>query len=169
MANDLVLEKKRELILSSEEIQQFLTMEIGGHLLGLSINLVKDVLDFQNITKIPLASKEVLGSLNLRGRIVTAIDLKVILNIEDEAEKNVLKKEKHMGVVVEHKNELYSLAVESVGEVLSISCSDFINNPANLSKNWRDFSLGIYPLKERLLIIIDINKVLKVISGNNAG
>ncbi|KKB96124.1 Chemotaxis protein CheW [Candidatus Arcanobacter lacustris] len=169
MVNDLVLQNKNSLLGTDDEKKQFLTMELGGHLLGLSIYTVRDVLASQQITKIPLAPKEVLGSLNLRGRVVTAIDLKVVLNIEEEDKKDTVVKKKNMGVVVEHGNELYSFIVESVGEVLSLSASDFVTSPTNLSKNWRDLSLGICPLKGRLLIIIDITKVLKTISGANAG
>jgi purine-binding chemotaxis protein CheW len=72
-----------------------------------------------------------------------------------------------MSVVVEHHNELYSFIVDSVGEVLSLSLSDFSHNPENLSKNWQDLSLGIYQLKDNLLVILDINKLLQNISGDS--
>jgi purine-binding chemotaxis protein CheW len=151
------------IINSVEEKKEFLTMNIAGQLFGMLVNSVSDVLTPQKIIQIPLAPKEVIGSFNLRGRIVTAIDLRVILGI-----KTAFNLKECMGVVVEYNNDLYSFIVESVGEVLSLSLSEFTHNPENLSKNWQDLSLGIYPLKDDLLVILNINKVLQNISEDNA-
>jgi purine-binding chemotaxis protein CheW len=152
--NNLVVANKTKLR-AADSIKDFVTMRVAGQLFGIPVMLVQDVLRPQKITPIPLAPKEVAGSLNLRGRIVTAIDVRKRLGLEARAEK-----EKYMLVAVEHKNDIYSLVVDSVGEVLSLSIKDFQANPTNLNPNWQQVSLGIYRLKEELLIVLDAENLL---------
>jgi purine-binding chemotaxis protein CheW len=143
-------------VINKDSKKQFLTMNVAGQLIGIAINTIREVLSSQIITRVPLSPKEVMGSLNLRGRIVTAIDLRVILNLTKD-----LNNTNNTSVVVDHENELYSFVVDSIGEVLEISTSEFVSNPTNLNKNWQDLSLGICPLKDKLLVILDIKKVLE--------
>ena len=116
---------------------------------------VQDVLGPQQITPIPLSVSEVAGSLNLRGRIVTAIDLRVRMGLPARDEDD-----KGMSVVVEHSNELYSLMVDSVGEVLKKSDKDFERNPPTLDALWRSYSEGIFRLEKGLLIVLDVENLL---------
>ena len=93
--------------------------------------------------------------LNLRGRIVTAIDLRNRLGLEPlEGDKQ------SMSVVVEHKEEPYSLQIDSVGEVLSLDDQLFERNPVTLDPRWREVSRGIYRLEGELLPILDVDKLL---------
>lgn len=133
----------------------FVTIRVAGQLLGLPVLAVHDVLNAQMITPIPVAPSFVAGVLNLRGRIVTAIDLRNRLGFPDRAED-----EKSMSVVVEHKGEPYSLLIDSVGEVLSLENEQFEKNPVTLDPRWRDISVGIYRLDDELLAVIDVKKLL---------
>ena len=95
------------------------------------------------------------GSLNLRGRIVTAIGPRTRLGLTLHAdEKN------EMSIVVEHHGELYSLMIDAVGEVLKMSASKFERNPATLDPIWRGFSEGVYRLTEGLLVVLDVDTLL---------
>ncbi len=134
---------------------EYVTMTIGGQWFGIPVLSVQDVLGPQQIAMIPLAPSEVAGSLNLRGRIVTAIDPRVRLGLPDREEGATV-----MSVVVEHIGELYSLLIDQVGEVLKLPTSRFEQNPASLDQRWRDLSSGIYRLDDRLLIVIDIDRLL---------
>jgi purine-binding chemotaxis protein CheW len=134
----------------------FVSMTIAGQLFGIPVLKVQDVLGPQRITRIPLAPPEVAGSLNLRGRIVTAIDLRLRLGLEPRA-----KGENSMSVVVEHHGELYSLIVDSVGEVLSLDADAYERNPPTLDPRWRDFSDGIYRLDGSLLVVLDVAQLLQ--------
>lgn len=134
---------------------EYVTMTIGGQWFGIPVLSVQDVLGPQNIARIPLAPPEVAGSLNLRGRIVTAIDPRVRLGLPDREEGATV-----MSVVVEHDGELYSLLIDQVGEVLKLPFDRFEQNPASLDQRWRDISTGIYRLDDRLLIVIDIERLL---------
>ena len=143
----------------SKDIQsdqlEYVTMTIGGQWFGIPVFSVRDVLGPQKIAMIPLAPPEVAGSLNLRGRIVTAIDPRVRLGLPDREEG-----EQAMSVVVEYVGELYSLLIDQVGEVLKLPSNRFEHNPASLDARWRDISSGIYRLDDRLLIVIDIDRLL---------
>jgi purine-binding chemotaxis protein CheW len=68
--------------------------------------------------------------------------------------------EKAMSVVVDQGGELYSLMVDSVGEVLSLPSAKFERNPPTLDSKWREFSLGIYRLEENLLVVLDVGRLL---------
>lgn len=134
---------------------EFVTMTIFDQLFGIPVSKVQDVLGPQIINKIPLAPPEVAGSLNLRGRIVTAIDIRKRLGLPPRPAGD-----EGMNVVVEHGTELYSLVIDTVGEVLSLPLSDHERNPSNLDELWRDVTAGIYRLDGKLMVIIDIDRLL---------
>jgi purine-binding chemotaxis protein CheW len=138
--------------------KEFLTAMVAGQLFGIPVLQVQDVLGAQKVTRVPLAPKEVAGVLNLRGRIVTAINVRQRLGMPPGPADM-----KTMYTVVEHKGELYSLIVDSVGEVLSLPEKDFENTPATLESSWRALSLGIYRLKDQLLVILDVPAMLEAL------
>jgi purine-binding chemotaxis protein CheW len=146
-----------EKTMSSTKMSDFLTLWLGNQIFGIPILQVQDVLGDQNITTIPLAPNAIAGSLNLRGRIVTAIDVRVCLGM-DSLEKNGAKV---MSVVVEHDGELYSLMIDKVGDVLSLSDNTFEKTPSTLNAQWKDVSQGIYRLDGSLLVVLDVPKLLE--------
>jgi purine-binding chemotaxis protein CheW len=139
--------------------KEFLTMYIDGQLFGIPVLRVQDVLNEQKVTRVPLAPPEIAGSLNLRGRIVTAINLRRRLALPPPAAGV-----KTMSVVVDHHGDLYSLIVDNVGEVLSLPDDDFEKTPPTLDDVWRELSVGIYRLKDRLLIILDVSGMLDALT-----
>jgi purine-binding chemotaxis protein CheW len=135
----------------------FVTMTIAHQLFGIHVLEVQDVLGPQRIAHVPLAPPEVLGSLNLRGRIVTAVDARTRLGLPPLGEK-----EQGMSVVVEHGGELYSIVVDKVGEVMSLPSADYERNPATLDPRWQEVSNGIYRLKGTLLVVLDVPRFLRL-------
>ncbi|MCG5241484.1 chemotaxis protein CheW [Azospirillum doebereinerae] len=135
--------------------QDFVTMTIADQMFGIPVLQVQDVLGHQRITRIPLAPPEVAGSLNLRGRIVTAIDVRLRLGLTGRP-----KDKPGMSIVVDLRGELYSLMVDSVGEVLSLTTEDFERNPATLDPRWREVSTGIYRLNGQLMVVLDVPRLL---------
>jgi len=135
--------------------REFVTASIGDQKCGIAVLQVQDVLAPQRITPIPLAPPEVSGSLNLRGRIVTAIDLRIRMGLPEREEGAHT-----MSIVVEHQHELYSLIVDDVGEVLKVSEKSFERNPATLDSLWRAYSEGVYRLDEGLLVVLDVSTLL---------
>lgn len=151
--NDLVVRGNMNVVATGS--QDFVTVMLEGQILGIPVLAVHDVLNAQQITQIPLAEDWIAGVLNLRGRIVTAIDLRRRLGLPPrEAGKT------SMSVVVEHNEEPYSLQIDRVGEVLSLEDQLFEKNPVTLDPRWREVSLGIYRLKDQLLPILDVDRLL---------
>jgi len=146
---------------TDNESKDYLTVMIAGQRFGIPVLQVQDVLREQRVTRIPLASKEVAGSLNLRGRIVTAIDVRKRLGLP-EKDDGVPS----MSVVVEHKDELFSLIIDSVGDVLCFTDKYYENNPGTLDPLWRNISTGIFQMEDELLVIMDVSRLLEDIGGS---
>ena len=133
----------------------YVTFVIAGQLFGIPVLKVQDVLAACEVTRIPLAPPEIAGALNLRGRIVTALDVRLRLGLP-----SATGVEERMSIVVEQSGELYSLMVDEVGEVLSLDPAGFQRNPPTLDARFREYSNGIFRLKERLLVVLDVDGLL---------
>jgi purine-binding chemotaxis protein CheW len=153
MASD-VLDRSDTAATDDEECV-FVTLTVADQLCGVPVLGVRDILGEQIITRIPLAPIEIAGSLNLRGRIVTAIDLRQRLRLEPAPAGTP-----RMSVVAEQGGELYALLVDQVSEVMSLKANDFERNPPTLPATWAAFSTGIYRLDGRLLVVLDVGKLL---------
>ena len=143
-----VLERPAESAAGEDE-RVFVTLTVADQLCGVP------VLGEQAITRIPLAPAEIAGSLNLRGRIVTTIDLRRRLGLPDAAAGTP-----RMSVVAEQGSELYALLVDQVSEVLSLPANTFEHNPPTLPPEWAAHSLGIHRLADRLMVVLDVARVL---------
>lgn len=135
----------------------FVTLTVADQICGIPVLGVRDILGEQTITRIPLAAREIAGSLNLRGRIVTAIDLRRRLGLADAAPGSA-----RMSVVAEQGGELYALLVDQVSEVMTLPASAFEPNPPTLPPHWAEFSAGIYRLQDRLLVVLDVARLLSL-------
>lgn len=143
-------------MVSSESIQ-LVTFLLGDQIFGVSALKVQDILRQQRLTRIPLSPPEIAGTLNLRGHIVTAIDLRARLGLNPRPEDA-----KHMCVVVEEEDDHYCLIVDGVGDVHSILIQDIEPNPTSLPSEWAEVSRGIHRLDNRLLIVADTHKLLNL-------
>jgi len=137
-------------------MREFVTINLMGQLLGIPVLDVHDVLNAQKMTHIPLAPPSIAGVLNLRGRIVTAVDMRTHLGFDARTED-----ESFMSVVVEHKGEPYSLLIDSVGEVLALPDKDFERSPVTLDDRLREVSEGVYRLEKELLVVLDVDSLLE--------
>ncbi len=137
------------------EAHTFVTLTLADQLCGVPVLAVRDILAEQTITRIPLAPPEIAGSLNLRGRIVTAIDLRRRLNLPP-APAGLAR----MSVVAEQGGELYALLVDQVSEVLRLPAAACEANPPTLAPDWAAYSAAIYRLQGRLLVVLDVAQLL---------
>jgi purine-binding chemotaxis protein CheW len=137
------------------EADLLLTLTVAGQPCGVPVLAVRDVLGPQAITRIPLAPPEVAGGLNLRGRIVTALDLRRRLGLPAREAGA-----KPMSVVVEQSGELYSLLADAVGEVVPFAAEEAAPNPPTLDPLWREVSLGVHRQDDGLLVVLDVARVL---------
>ncbi|MAK62593.1 MAG: chemotaxis protein CheW [Ponticaulis sp.] len=135
--------------------QEYITLWIGGQLFGASVARIHDVFAPTSITPVPLAPREVAGLLNLRGRIVTAIDARSRLGLEPRDPDASI-----MAIGIEKGNESFGLIIDEVGEVLSLQSEDREDVPNNLDPVWGQIASGVYRLEDRLLVVMDIDKIL---------
>ena len=142
----------------------FVTLTIAGQLCGIPVTAVRDILREQPITRIPLAPPEIAGSLNLRGRIVTAINLRSRLALPPPAPGLP-----PMYVVAEEDGEFYALLVDQVCEVLSPDTACFEANPPTLPLSWSQYCSGIYRLQDKLMLLLDLKRLLAIASSTRSG
>lgn len=147
--------------MSVNEVQEYVTVTIAGQMFGIPVLQVHDVLGSIHLTNIPLAPMEVAGALNLRGRIVTCIDVRKRMGLPPVSDDQT----RRMSVVVEHHGEPYALLIDTVGEVLSLKTDQLEKNPATLDHRWREVSSGIYRMESNLLVILQIERLLDFAGG----
>lgn len=136
----------------------FVTFTVAGQLFGIPVLKVQDILVPDKIAPVPLAPPEVRGSINLRGRIVTVIDVRTRLGLPDrEGEKS-----RGMGVTVENGHDLYTLLVDGVGDVITLSPDLYESNPSTLDQSWMEFADGVYRLQDRLMVVLNTEHMLDV-------
>lgn len=135
---------------------EYVTASIGGQLFGLPIGRVLDVFVPESLTRVPLAAPEIAGLLNLRGRIVTAVDLRRRLELAPRADGETC-----MAIGIEHRGEAYGLLFDQVGEVLRLSAAGADAVPANLDPSWSRLAAGVHRLDERLMVVLDIDRCLE--------
>ncbi len=135
--------------------EQLVTMVVENQMFGVPILQVQDIVESRLITPVPLAPSAIAGVMNLRGRIVTVINLRRCLGI-DKAREN----ERCMGITVEYHGDLYTLLVDSIGDVRDLPRRDFEKPPATLDERLRHLSTGVFRLPDDLLVVLDIERVL---------
>ncbi len=135
------------------------TMFVDGVQFGVPVLKVRDVLDSPQTYAVPLAPPEIEGSINLRGRIVTAIDLRVRLGLPPR-----LADARSKCVIVElgPNSEPYALLVDEVGDVVSVFAKDYEPNPVTLSRAWTAVCRGLYRQTSSLLLMLDADSVLDI-------
>jgi purine-binding chemotaxis protein CheW len=136
-------------------LKEYVTATIGGQLFGLPIQQVQDVFMPERLTRVPLAPPEIAGVLNLRGRIVTLIDMRDRLGLQPRTGEG-----QTMAIGVEAGGESYGLLIDSVGEVLKLDDAGREPNPINLDPRLARVSAGIHRLEGQLLMLVDVDRVL---------
>jgi purine-binding chemotaxis protein CheW len=136
---------------------EYVTATVGGQLFGVPIARVQDVFVPERLARVPLAAPEIAGLLNLRGRIVTAIDLRKRLDLEARVDERP-----RMAVGIEYRGESYGLLIDEIGEVLKLAESSREDNPVNLDARLARVAAGVHRLEGKLLVVLDVDRVLEV-------
>ncbi len=139
------------------ESKQFCTFYLGDLFFGVEVENVQEVFRYQDMTNVPLAPSAVRGLINLRGQIITAIDLRSRLGMEDWAEGKL-----PMNVVVRTDDGVVSLLVDEIADVLEAEEENFERPPDTIDEITRELILGVYKLKDKLLLILDTKKTVHV-------
>lgn len=139
----------------SDQLTEYVTVMLGEQLFGLPISRVQDVFMLERLTRVPLSQPEIAGVLNLRGRIVTAIDMRRRLGLPKREDGK-----KPMAIGIESKGESYGLLIDTVGEVLKLDENNREPNPVNLDARLARVSAGVHRLDGQLLVVLDVDRVL---------
>ena len=131
-----------------------LGFRVAGQLFGIAVASLRDVLIIRQFAPVPLAQPEILGALNLRGRVATVVDLRRRLGLATM--------DHHlpsMSVVVEHEGYLYALLVESVGDVESLPAEGLLPVPPSLPRRLRALADGVAPCGDDLMVLLDVARI----------
>jgi len=134
---------------------QYCTFFLNGHYFGIDVLKVQEVIRYQQMTRVPLSSPVVRGLINLRGQIVTGIDLRRRLDMKDRPQDQL-----PVNVVVQTNDGAVSLLVDEIGDVLEVAEKQFEPPPETLRGKARELVQGAYKLPERLLLILDTDRAV---------
>ncbi len=133
---------------------EIVTVELGKQWIGIPVSGVRDVVKTPTITRVAGAPHWIRGVINLRGRIVTAVDMPEWLGMGDGPYKLGIS------VIVEHNGEHYTLMVDRAGDVIELKDEETLTNPPTLHARWQSISRGVQPYKSGLLVLLDLDALL---------
>ncbi len=143
--------------LATRERIQFCSFRVAKLLVGIDVQLVQEVIRAQEMRTVPLAPTEVKGLINLRGQIVTAIDLRHMLGLPPRAEEDGPS----MNVVVRYDDEAVSLLVDEAGDVVELADADFEPVPPTVAPRLRRLASGAFKLDGSLVLVLDVEATIK--------
>lgn len=139
----------------TQTIGQFSTFFVADLFFGVDVLRVQEVLRFQHMTRVPQAPEVIEGLINLRGQIVTAIDMRRRLRLPSRAGDQT-----PMNMVVRTEDGAVSLLVDEIGDVLDVEAATYERPPENLDPAARKLIRGVYKLKDRLLLVLDAERTV---------
>jgi len=143
--------------LAGTESQSFVTFKVADQLFGVPVTRVQDILTPDAIAPVPGSPADVRGLINLRGRIVTVIDMRTRLSLAPSDGTG-----KGMCVTVESRGDAYTLFVDAVGDVITLSSDLREGNPATLDAVWREVADAVYRTEQGLLVSLHIDRLLAI-------
>jgi purine-binding chemotaxis protein CheW len=141
--------------------QQFCTFYLNRTHFGIPIQQVQEIVPYQTPTRIPLAESDVCGLINLRGQIITVVNLKRRLDLHTEPTEQSVDAAQY-NVVIRANEDVVSLQIDQPDDILELSDDDFEPPPATLQGTLRPFLKGAYKLANGFLLVLDPAKVLEI-------
>jgi purine-binding chemotaxis protein CheW len=142
----------------NQSVTEFITALVDGQLFGLPIEQVLDVFVPAHLTRVPLAPFEIGGVLNLRGRIVTVVDMRARLGLPKNDDGKP-----PMAIGVDLRGESYGLLIDQIGEVLKLADEGREENPVNLDPRMAKLAGGVHRLDGQLMVVLDVDRVLEIV------
>ena len=133
---------------------QYVTARVNGQLLGLPIEIVDEVFLVGSTTPVPLAPPEIAGVLNLRGRVVTTVDTRSLLDFPAAETPG------RMAVGIEWRSEAFGLVIDEIGDVLTLDDADREAPPSNLDRRWLEVVTGVHRLPGELMLVFDVMRAI---------
>ncbi|RNL78262.1 chemotaxis protein CheW [Nocardioides marmorisolisilvae] len=139
------------------EQSQYCTFWVDGLFFGVGVECVQEVLRYQQLTAVPSAPEAIQGLINLRGQIVTALDLRCRLGLPPRADDAL-----PMNVIVRSRGEVVSLLVDDIGDVIDTSGLELEPAPANVPSVVQDVVHGVLALPDSILLVLDADRAADV-------
>jgi len=139
------------------ETEGFVTVTVAGQRFGISVARVDHVFVPDAVYAVPLAPPEIAGLINLRGKILTAVDLRPRLNLPKRAHRGPM-----VALEIETYGGLYGLLADGAGDVMWAAPASVERAPSNLDARWADLCAGLCQLEDGLLVALDVDRVLNV-------
>lgn len=140
--------------MSEPQIEKILGLHIGEHLFGVRISRVSDIMLRAGETPVPWAGEKIAGVMNLRGHVVTVINLCASLGMKNTPETR-------MNIVVEYNDEFYGLLCDAVSDILDLNMNDMAPVPLVLEERWQGLAEGIFSMPGQLMILLDTHKLVE--------
>jgi purine-binding chemotaxis protein CheW len=140
-----------------DDMTEYVTAVIGGQLFGVPITRVQDVFVPDRLMQVPLAPPEIAGLLNVRGRILTVVNMWKRLDLERKETGN-----RQLALGVELHGESYGLLIDQIGEVLKVAAASREDPPINLDQKLAHACAGVHRLDGKLLLVLDLDRVLEL-------
>ncbi len=146
---------------ATEAVSQFLTFELNQEIYGVDILGIKEIIDYGSITKVPMVSDCIAGVINLRGSVVPVINLASRFS---QASANKTKKSSVIIIEITHESQKMEIGivVDVVNEVIDVFTDEIEPSPSFGTKIRSDFISGMAKVKDNLLVMLNIEKVLSV-------
>lgn len=141
--------------MTAQDRFEYVTVKIGDQLFGVEVHEIREVFSPQDITRVPRAPGDVAGLLNLRGRIVTAVDARFKLGLPKRGDDEPV-----MALGLEEGSELFGVLVDQVGEVMRLKSDTLEPAPAHLDPKWRALLKGVHRLENQLLAVLDVRALI---------
>jgi purine-binding chemotaxis protein CheW len=142
--------------------EQYCTFRVAGLFFGVAVDEVQEVLRHQPMTPVPCADRAVTGLINLRGQIVTAVDLRVRLGLPERDADQL-----PMNVIVRTRGEVVSLLVDDIGDVIDTAGVESQPAPSNMPRRLQEVVRGVRPLPDAILLVLDADRAVDVSTSSD--
>lgn len=137
-----------------KDTEQFCGFKVNNDYYAVPVLNVQEVIKPQIVTPVPLAQQYVRGLINLRGQIVSAISLRKLFGFEDDLRAD------HMNVIVRSGDNICSLVVDEILDVIELKKSSYEPSPDTLDENIKKFINGVYKLEGNLIVCLDLESII---------
>jgi len=143
------------IVAEPQQSSELLTCRVGEQWLGLQVRQVREVVTPQLCTKMPLSADAVMGLINLRGRVITQLDVRTVIGLPDRDTDDY-----RVAIVETLSGEDFGLVMDEVGEVIDLDGSSFEKTPKSLDRIWQDVSEGVLKQEDRVVVLVNVERFI---------
>ncbi len=143
---------------NAHQLTELLTCLVGDQWIGLKVQNVREVVTKQIRTEMPLSPDCVMGLINLRGKVITEIEVRTVVGLPHRADDAPL----HVAIVETSNGEDFGLIVDDVGAVVELDYDNFEATPRSLSPAWLQVSEGVMKQEDRVIVVVNVDRFISM-------